>query len=324
MDKQSIISLMGNTLRDIDVSTLGLNSASHYKGKVRDVFTLKESDGDEKLLILTSDRISAFDKVLETIPCKGEVLNRISIFWFNKLKDIVPNHIIKQTSPRSVLAKKYKVLPIEVIVRGYLTGSAWRDYEKGNPVSGIKLKDGMKFNEKFPEPLITPSTKEEDGAHDLPISCKEIVEKGIVPQEIWKKVEEIAKKLFIRGTEILKKQGLILVDTKYEFGIKNNEVFLIDEVHTPDSSRFWYEDTYKELFDKGEKQRKLDKEYLRQWLISNKFMGDGPIPYIPDDVRAEVALRYIKAFELITGSEFVPKSKGAEEEAKTIAKSLTE
>ena len=318
MDKQEILPLMSNTLKDIDVSSLGLKNISHYKGKVRDVLTLQ----DDKLLIITSDRISAFDKVLTTIPCKGEVLNRISLFWFNQLKDIIPNHIIKQTSSRSVLTRKYKVLPIEVIVRGYLTGSAWRDYEKGNPVSGIKLKEGMKFNEKFQEPIITPSTKESDGSHDVPISCKEIVKKGIVPEEIWAKVENTAKKLFMRGTEILKKQGLILVDTKYEFGVKDNNIFLIDEVHTPDSSRFWYEDTYEELFKQGEKQRKLDKEYLRQWLISNNFMGDGPIPHIPDDVRAEVAFRYIKAYELITGSEFVPMSNGAEEEAETIAKSL--
>jgi len=318
LDKQEILPLMSNTLKDIDVSSLGLKNISHYKGKVRDVLTLQ----DDKLLIITSDRISAFDKVLTTIPCKGEVLNRISLFWFNQLKDIIPNHIIKQTSSRSVLTRKYKVLPIEVIVRGYLTGSAWRDYEKGNPVSGIKLKEGMKFNEKFQEPIITPSTKESDGSHDVPISCKEIVKKGIVPEEIWAKVENTAKKLFMRGTEILKKQGLILVDTKYEFGVKDNNIFLIDEVHTPDSSRFWYEDTYEELFKQGEKQRKLDKEYLRQWLISNNFMGDGPIPHIPDDVRAEVAFRYIKAYELITGSEFVPMSNGAEEEAETIAKSL--
>jgi len=318
LDKQEILPLMSNTLKDIDVSSLGLKNISHYKGKVRDVLTLQ----DDKLLIITSDRISAFDKVLTTIPCKGEVLNRISIFWFDQLKDIIPNHIIKQTSSRSVLTRKYKVLPIEVIVRGYLTGSAWRDYEKGNPVSGIKLKEGMKFNEKFQEPIITPSTKESDGSHDVPISCKEIVKKGIVPEEIWAKVENTAKKLFMRGTEILKKQGLILVDTKYEFGVKDNNIFLIDEVHTPDSSRFWYEDTYEELFKQGEKQRKLDKEYLRQWLISNNFMGDGPIPHIPDDVRAEVAFRYIKAYELITGSEFVPMSNGAEEEAETIAKSL--
>ncbi len=318
MDKQEILPLMSNTLKDIDVSSLGLKNISHYKGKVRDVLTLQ----DDKLLIITSDRISAFDKVLTTIPCKGEVLNRISLFWFNQLKDIIPNHIIKQTSSRSVLTRKYKVLPIEVIVRGYLTGSAWRDYEKGNPVSGIKLKEGMKFNEKFQEPIITPSTKESDGSHDVAISCKEIVKKGIVPEEIWAKVENAAKKLFMRGTEILKKQGLILVDTKYEFGVKDNDIFLIDEVHTPDSSRFWYEDTYEELFKQGEKQKKLDKEYLRQWLISNNFMGDGPIPHIPDDVRAEVAFRYIKAYELITGSEFVPMSNGVEEEAETIVKSL--
>jgi phosphoribosylaminoimidazole-succinocarboxamide synthase len=322
LDKKEIESLINSTLKDINGDSIGLKDYSHYKGKVRDVFTLKNKG--EKLLIVTSDRISAFDKVLTTIPCKGEVLNKISLFWFNELKSIIPNHIIKQTSPRSVLTNKYDVLPIEVIVRGYLTGSAWRDYEKGNPISGIKLRDGMKFNEKFPEPILTPSTKEQKGAHDLPISSREIVDKGIVPSHIWNKVEDAAKKLFIRGTEVLKKQGLILVDTKYEFGVKGNDVFLIDEVHTPDSSRFWYEDTYKKLFTQGEKQRKLDKEYLRQWLMSKNYMGNGLIPDIPDDVRIEVAYRYIKAFELITGNEFIPQSKNAKEEATTIEESLKE
>lgn len=322
LDKNTISSFINSTLKDIDSDLLGFTDFSHYKGKVRDVFTLK--NGEEKLLIVTSDRISAFDQILTTIPCKGEVLNKISLFWFNQLKHIVPNHIIKQTSPRSVIVKKYDVLPIEVIVRGYLTGSAWRDYEKGNPISGIKLKDGMKFNEKFTEPLLTPSTKEQHGAHDLPISSKEIVENGIVSSEIWNKVEDVAKNLFKRGTEVLKEQGLILVDTKYEFGVKGNDIFLIDEVHTPDSSRFWYEDTYKKLYNQGEKQRKLDKEYLRQWLISKNYMGDGPIPDIPDDVRVEVAYKYIKAYELITGTEFIPESKNAEEEAAIIAKSLKE
>ena len=322
MDRKKISSFINSTLKDIDVNSLNLKDFSFYKGKVRDVFSIK--NGEDKLLIITSDRISAFDKILTTIPCKGEVLNKISLFWFDMLKSIIPNHIIKQLSPRSVLVRKYDVLPIEVIVRGYLTGSAWRDYKEGNPVSGIRLKDDMKFNEKFPEPLLTPTTKEHDGAHDMPISSEDIISRGIVSAKIWNKVETVAKKLFIRGTEVLKERGLILVDTKYEFGVKGENIFLIDEVHTPDSSRFWFENTYYDLFKREEKQRKLDKEYLRQWLISRNYMGDGDIPDIPDEVRIEVAYKYIKAYELITGNEFTPESKTELEEVAAIAKGLKE
>lgn len=300
MKREVIESNIGKTFEGYAESEVPA-AVSFYKGKVRDVFT----KGD-KLLICTSDRISAFDRVLTTIPCKGQVLNEIALFWFDKTADIIENHIIKKVSPRAVLTTKCDVLPVEVIVRGYLTGSAWRDYQKGSDVSGIKLPEGMKMNQKFSEPLLTPSTKEEFGKHDMPISSEEIVKQGLVEEKLWKEVEEKAHALFKRGSELAAANGLILVDTKYEFGIKDGKLVIVDEIHTPDSSRFWYADTYKELFEAGEKQRKIDKEYLRQWLMEQGFSGDGDIPHIPDEVRVEVAARYIKAFEEITGTEFVP------------------
>jgi len=284
------------------------------KGKVRDIFDL----GDE-LLIVTTDRISAFDRVLATIPCKGEVLNTLSVYWFGKTDDIVPNHIAKVVSPRAVAVKKCEVLPVEVVVRGYLTGSAWRDYEAGRAVSGIDLPAGMRFNQAFSKPLLTPSTKAEKGVHDEPISSEEIVARGLVDQDLWKRVEDTARALFTRGSELAAERGLILVDTKYEFGLLNGELILVDEVHTPDSSRYWFRDAYEELFAAGEKQRKIDKEYLRQWLMEEKgFMGNGEIPHIPDEIRVEVARRYIQAYELITGSEFEAESGDVDSEKQAV------
>lgn len=287
------------------------------KGKVRDIFDL----GDE-LVISTSDRISAFDRVLTTIPCKGELLNQVALYWFKQTEDIIDNHIVEEVSPRAIRVKRMEVLPVEVIVRGYLTGSAWRDYKAGKDISGITLPEGMKNNQKFDTPLLTPSTKAEVGEHDLPISCKEIVDTGLVEKGLWEQVEKTALALFKRGTELAAKRGLILVDTKYEFGLLDGKLHLVDEVHTPDSSRFWYADTYQDLFDKGEDQRKIDKEYLRQWLMEQGFMGDGEAPEIPEEVRLEVARRYIQAFELITGEEFSPKSGKSEAEKSQILSSL--
>jgi phosphoribosylaminoimidazole-succinocarboxamide synthase len=283
------------------------------RGKVREIFDL----GD-RLLILTTDRISAFDRVLAVIPCKGEVLNRMSLFWFDKTRDIIGNHLLEELSPRAVLVKKCRVLPVEVVVRGYLTGSAWRDYRSGNAVSGIRLPAGMKNNQKFDEPLLTPSTKEAHGTHDMPISGDEIVSRGLVEERLWRQVEETAKALFLRGTEIAARQGLILVDTKYEFGLLDGRLVLVDELHTPDSSRYWYADTYDALFAEGKDQRKVDKEYLRQWLMERGFMGDGEPPVIPDEVRLETAWRYIEAFQQITGTDFVPGSSDPEAEKEKI------
>ena len=284
-----------------------------FKGKVRDTIDL----GDE-MLIITSDRISAFDRILSSIPFKGEVLNKMALYWFDKTKDIIRNHISKVVSARTILVKKCEVLPVEVIVRGYLTGSAWRDYSAGKDVSGIKLPEGMKFNQKFEKPLLTPSTKAEFGEHDQPISSEEIVKSGLVDEALWKKVEKAAFELFSRGTELAAKQGLILVDTKYEFGLLKGELVLVDEVHTPDSSRFWYSASYDELYSAGEKQKQLDKEFFRQWLIERGYMGDGECPEITDDVRVEIAKRYIDSFESISGEKMTGESFDSEAEKKEI------
>jgi phosphoribosylaminoimidazole-succinocarboxamide synthase len=292
---------------------------SYTEGKVRDIFDL----GDE-LIISTSDRLSAFDQILTTIPYKGEILNRLSVFWFEKTSDIVQNHYLATITPRAILATRCHVLPVEVVVRGYLTGSAWRDYQAGRPISGIELPPGMRFNEKFSTPLITPSTKESDGIHDRPCSREEILEAGVVDEELWLQIEHAALALYQRGLEIVAANGLILVDTKYEFGIADGELYLIDEIHTPDSSRFWYADTYTELFQAGEKQRKLDKEYLRQWLMEQGFMGDGKPPVIPDEVKFEVSRRYQTAFETITGREFKPQSTTIEAEKQKLLLFLEE
>jgi len=288
-----------------------------YKGKVRDVVSL-----DREMLIITSDRISAFDRILSTIPCKGEVLNLMALYWFGQTEDILANHIVEKISARSIRVKKCKVLPVEVIVRGYLTGSAWRDYTQGRQVSGINIPAGMRFNQKFDTPLLTPSTKAEQGLHDEPISSEEIVARGLVEERLWRQVEEKALALFARGSEILASRGLLLVDTKYEFGILDGELVLVDEIHTPDSSRFWFADTYQELFRSGENQRKIDKEYLRQWLMDRDFMGQGPAPEIPEEVRIEVAWRYIQAYQLITGTDFHPSGSGADEEKSRILSRL--
>ncbi len=285
----------------------------YMRGKVRDIFDL-----GSRLLICTTDRISAFDVVLSTIPCKGELLNGLSNYWFDRTSDIVPNHIDEEASARSVVVRKCDVLPVEVVVRGYLTGSAWRDYEQGKTISGIKLKKGIRFNQRFDKPLLTPSTKAERGYHDEPIASGEIVTRGIVEKSMWGRVEETALALFKRGSELAAERGLILVDTKYEFGVLDGELILVDEIHTPDSSRFWYADTYDELFSAGVKQREIDKEYLRGWLMENGYKGEGTPPVIPDEIRLEVAWRYVQAYELITGEGFTSSGVSAEAETSLI------
>jgi phosphoribosylaminoimidazole-succinocarboxamide synthase len=285
-----------------------------YTGKVRDVIDL----GD-RLLIIVTDRISAFDRVLAAIPHKGEVLSRISLAWFDETRDLVENHILEPLTPRTTVVRKARVLPVEVVVRGYLTGSAWRDYDSGHPVSGIVLPGGMRKNQAFDTPLLTPSTKEEQGKHDEPVSEAEIIRRGIVSPELWEKVRESALALFVRGTEVARKRGLILVDTKYEFGVlPEGGLILVDEIHTPDSSRYWYAESYKETFRSGGDPRQLDKEFFRKWLLDRGFKGDGPAPEIPEDVREEVSRRYIEAFEAVLGEKFVPKSPEIEAEREIV------
>lgn len=289
-----------------------------YSGKVRD-----RVDLGDRVLLFTSDRVSAFDVVLGLVPCKGEVLNRISLFWFENTRDIIGNHVLGPVGSRGMLCRKAAVLPVEVVVRAYLTGSAWRDYQAGKAVSGIVLPPGLKKDQRFDRPLITPSTKEELGSHDQPIGGDEIVARGLVAAEVWRRVEAAALALFGRGSEIAARQGLLLVDTKYEFGLlPDGELILVDEVHTPDSSRFWYADGYEELFARGAEQRKLDKEYLRAWLLEQGWSGHGPAPAIPEAVFEELAWRYVQAYQEITGTNFEARSSAVEADAAAVASVL--
>jgi phosphoribosylaminoimidazole-succinocarboxamide synthase len=280
-----------------------------FEGKVRDNYIL-----DGKRLIITTDRISAFDRVLCTLPFKGQVLNQTAAFWFEKTEEIVQNHVIEVPDPNVLLAKECKLIPVEMVVRGYLTGvtttSAWYNYEKGiRDFCGNKLPDGMKKNQKFGKPIITPSTKAEKGMHDESISGDEVIKRKLVDEDTYRKMEKAALGLFEFGNKWVAKNNLILVDTKYEFGLDNDgNLTLIDEVHTPDSSRFWIKDSYEGLFSQGKDPQKLDKEFVRQWLADKGFIGNGPIPEIPDDIKIEAAKRYIKAYEIITGKEFEAKN----------------
>jgi len=280
-----------------------------YEGKVRDNYIL-----DGKRIIIVTDRISAFDRVLCTIPFKGQVLNQTSAFWFNKTKNIIKNHAIEVPDPNVMVVKECKTLPVEMVVRGYITGvtktSAWYNYEKGiRNFCGNILPEGLNKDQKLETPIITPTTKAEHGAHDESISGEEIVKRGLVDKRIYKQMEKASLKLFNFGTKFVAKNNLILVDTKYEFGLdEDGNLTLIDEIHTPDSSRFWIRDTYEELFSKGKEPQKLDKEYVRQFLAEKGFIGDSEIPEIPDKVKVEAAKRYIKAYEVITGKEFEAKN----------------
>ena len=278
------------------------NLGEHYKGKVRENFSQ-----DDKILMITSDRVSAFDHVLGTIPFKGQILSEIANFWFEKTKDLVPNHIIDTPDPQVLVAKKAITLPVEVIVRQYITGSLWREYSNGiNGQYGFMLPEGLKKNQKFNEPLLTPSTKAEYGLHDEPISREAIVN-GLVEESVYAKAEEYALALFKAGQDWAAKQGLILVDTKYEFGIVDDELIVIDEIHTPDSSRYWVAKEYETRFENSENQLMLDKENIRQWLIEKGFSGEGVPPELSEEIRITLAERYVELYHTLTGKRFNPK-----------------
>ncbi len=276
-----------------------------YKGKVREVYTLS----DEVLGIVVTDRISAFDHIMkQAIPFKGQILNQMAAFSFEKVKDIVPTHVIDVPHPNVTIGKKCEPIPIEVVIRGYLTGHAWRTYKSGQrELCGAPLPEGMKEHDKFPEPLLTPATKATEG-HDEDISEAEILKRGIVSEELWSEIREVAFRLFARGSEVAEERGLILVDTKYEFGLYNGELTLIDEVHTTDSSRYFYLEGYEERQAGGEPQKQLSKEFLREWLMDHEFRGlDGQtLPDLPDSFRIEVYERYAELFSLLTGKTFKP------------------
>jgi phosphoribosylaminoimidazole-succinocarboxamide synthase len=279
------------------------NQKSHYVGKVRDVYNIN----DELLVMVVSDRISAFDVVLpKGIPYKGQVLNQIAAKFLDATSDIVPNWKIASPDPNVTVGVMCETYPVEMIVRGYLTGSSWRTYKSGKrEICGVPIPDGMKEHERFPKPIITPTTKASEG-HDEDISREEIISSGLVPEEEYKMLEKYAMEIFNRGTEIAKKQGLILVDTKYEFGKKDGKIYLIDEIHTPDSSRYFYSEGYEERQAKGEQQKQLSKEFVREWLMENGFQGqDGQkVPEMTDEFVTLVSERYIELFENITGEKF--------------------
>ena len=274
-----------------------------YHGKVRDVYTIN----DDLMVMVATDRISAFDVILpKGIPFKGQVLNQIAAKFLDDTKDICPNWKLATPDPQVTVGLKCEGFRVEMIIRGILTGSAWRDYQKGcREICGVKLPDGMRENERFPEPIITPTTKADEG-HDLNISKEEIIAQGIVSAEDYAVMEDYTRKLFARGQEIAAKHGLILVDTKYEFGKRDGKVYLIDEIHTPDSSRYFYADGYEEKFAKGEPQKQLSKELVRQWLIEHNFMNEpGQVmPEITDEYANSVSERYIELYEHITGEKF--------------------
>lgn len=292
---------MSDTLVKTDFNFPGQTGV--YHGKVRDVYTI----GDDLMVMVATDRISAFDVILpEGIPYKGQVLNQIAAYFLDASSDIVPNWKMAVPDPMATVGLKAEGVPVEMIIRGYLTGSAWREYKNGvREICGVKLPDGMRENEKFPEPIITPTTKAAEG-HDENISREEIIKQGLVSEEHYKKMEEYTRKLFELGTKMAAEKGLILVDTKYEFGIRDGKVILIDEIHTPDSSRYFYADGYKERFEKGEPQRQLSKEFVRQWLIDHGFMGQAgqKVPEMTPEFVHSVSERYIELYEHVTGMKF--------------------
>ncbi|MFX1310032.1 MAG: phosphoribosylaminoimidazolesuccinocarboxamide synthase [Promethearchaeota archaeon] len=291
---------LDKTLYETNFPSLGM----FYKGKVRDNYVI-----DSIRIIISTDRLSAFDRVITTIPFKGQMLNQISAFWFEKTKNLVKNHIIDIPDPNIAVVHQCKMIPIEIIVRGYLTGTAWRNYTKGESTSGIKLPKGLRKNEKLDNILITPSTKAESG-HDLYISKEKLIQDKMVEKEIYELMEIAALKLFKFGQEYCKKNGLIMVDTKYEFGIKDGELLVVDEIHTQDSSRFWIFDTYQEKFESGQEPEILDKEIFRGWLMETypkifpNIKPDQKIPPISTDIKIELAKRYMKSYEKITGLKF--------------------
>jgi len=276
-----------------------------YRGKVRDVYNL----GKNKLGIVASDRISAFDHIMkQAIPYKGQILNSLAAFAFDKVDDLVATHVIDVPHPNVTIAKKCDPIPIEVVIRACLTGHAARVYKSGKrTLCGVVLPDGMVENQKFKEPILTPATKAEEG-HDEDISEHEILNRGIVDQNTWEEVREKAFQIFERGQQIANEHGLILVDTKYEFGLHNGEVTLIDEVHTADSSRYFYKDGYEKRLEKGEPQKQLSKEFLREWLMDHDFQGEEgqTLPDLPDELRIKVYNRYTELFEKLTGQSFKP------------------
>jgi phosphoribosylaminoimidazole-succinocarboxamide synthase len=301
--QEQIESQLNHTLAGTDFDFLG----EKYEGKVRDNYTK-----DGKRVLITTDKLSAFDRIITKIPFKGQVLNQTTQFWFENTKDIIGSHYIDSPDPNVVVGVECETLPVEMIVRGYITGSTgtslWYNYAQGERhIYGLDFPEGLVKNQQLPEPIITPTTKAPKGEHDERITPAEIVEQGLLSQEDYDYIAKKSVELYKFGVEHCAKQGVILVDTKYEFGrTPDGEIVVIDEIHTPDSSRFWITETYDEKFKAGEEPDNINKEYLRLWLANQGYMGDGEMPEITREVRIETAMKYIEAYEMITGEEFQP------------------
>lgn len=298
---------MIKTIKETDFHFEG--QRAFYRGKVRDVYTI----GDEYLVMVATDRISAFDVVLpRAIPYKGQVLNQVAAKFLKATEDIVPNWVVDVPDPCVTIGYQCQPFKVEMVIRGYLVGHAWREYQAGKrQVCGEPLPDGLRENDRLPEPIITPTTKADQG-HDEDISRADILAQGIVSAADYQKLEDYTKALYARGTELAAARGLILADTKYEFGKRNGEIYLIDEIHTPDSSRYFYADGYEKLQQEGRPQRQLSKEFVRKWLIENGFQGkEGQqVPEMTDEIVSSIAERYIELFEHITGERFVYPEQG--------------
>lgn len=294
----ALVAAIPHAIDTVDIPGLG----EKVQGKVRDMYRV-----NGRRVLITTDRVSAFDRVLGLIPYKGQVLNQLSAWWFEQLQDIVGNHVLSVPDPNVMIVREAEPIPVEVIVRGYITGvtktSLWYLYSQGERRPyGIPLPEGLQKNDPLPEPIITPTTKATDGGHDERLTRDEILERGIVPQELWEEIERVAIAIFKRGQEVARQAGLILVDTKYEFGLIDGKLALIDEVHTPDSSRYWIAETYQ----RGTEPENFDKEFLRKWFAAQGYRGDGEPPAMPDEFVAQVAARYIAAYEKLTGQTFEP------------------
>ena len=302
IDRKTIEKNIASAVKTVKVKGLGKKES----GKVRDWYSK-----DNFRILISTDRVSAFDKVVGLIPFRGAVLNMLSQFWFENIRDIVPNHMIGVVDPNVMLVSEAKALPIEIVVRGYITGSTgtslWTMYERGmRKIYGIKFPDGLKKHQKLKKPVIPPTTRETGpGGHDEPIIKQEILKQKLIPSKIYSQIEKVALALYERGTKIAAKAGFILADTKYEFGLdKKGKLILIDEIHTPDSSRFWVKETYKQNLKKGKDPENFDKEFMRLWFIEQGYSGKGKVPKMPDDLIVKISQKYMEVYEKITGEKF--------------------
>ena len=306
LDREALAAHLGNVLSDATIPEL----PNHYRGKVRDNYDL----ADGRRIIIATDRLSAFDRILTAVPCKGQVLTQIARFWFDETRDICPNHVIDYPDPNVVVCRRLDILPVEIVVRDYLAGttgtSIWPMYKSGRrEIYGIRLPDGLRENQKLPATIITPTTKATQGEHDEPVTPDQIIRRALLTRAQWRDVSGLALALFAHGRTIAAKRGLILVDTKYEFGLgRDGRIILGDEIHTPDSSRYWIGDTYDRRFAGGEPPDTLDKDYLRRWVSARCDPYRDPIPEIPSEVILETARIYIDAYETVTGKTFDPPS----------------